>query len=145
MTPVGRWIPLTTEVVEEAMVDLVFPKIRHIALILAQETINNKIWQTRFFKCLSQDGFFGTLIRFDSSRWNLNPRVWSNGVNEHKHMIAIGDVGKSLVFYLSRSIQWCAAFLVHSYLMTSLKSRPISLSNTMAVFRPGPPVTEPPG
>ena len=44
MTPVGRWIPLTTEVVEVAVVDLVFSKIRHIALMLAQKTINNEIW-----------------------------------------------------------------------------------------------------
>jgi hypothetical protein len=43
MSPGSRWIPLTTEVVEVAVVDLVFSEIRHISLMLTEETIYNEI------------------------------------------------------------------------------------------------------
>ena len=42
MTPIVGWIPLTTEVVEVAVVNLVFSKIGHISLILTDETLYNK-------------------------------------------------------------------------------------------------------
>lgn len=84
MSPGSRRIPIATKVVEAAMVNLITTEIRHISLMFAEETIYNETRQTSFFKCLSQNGFFGALIRFDSSRRNLNPRFKGKGVNEDK-------------------------------------------------------------
>jgi hypothetical protein len=51
MPPGSRRIPLTSKMVEMAMMNLLTAKIRHIPLLLTQQAIQHQVVSSRFFKC----------------------------------------------------------------------------------------------
>src|SRR5262245_61268971 len=101
MSPGRRRIPMTPQVVEMAMVDLITPKIRHVPLMLTKVSIQSEICQTCFFEDLPQYGILKMFALVDRSCGNLYPCFWKVRVPENKQVMTMGNVGKNFVFDLS--------------------------------------------
>ncbi len=100
MLPRRGRIPLTPKMIEAAMMNLVTAKIRHISLLLTEETMQRKVSQSCFLIGFSQDSIFSLFMLFNSTSRNLYPRFWSTWVPEHKQMMMMGNIGHDFVLDL---------------------------------------------
>ncbi len=90
---------MASKMVKATMVDFVLPKIRHVSLMITEETLQGKICEPCLFKCLPQDGSLRMFICLNRSRRDLYPRFWRREVTEDEQMMMMSDVGEDLVFY----------------------------------------------
>jgi hypothetical protein len=135
---------MTPKMIEATMMNLVTVKVRHISLLLTQETVQRETSPSRFLTCFSQNCIFSPFIFFNSTGWNLYSRFWSIWVTEYQQMMMMGDVGKDFVLDLSHIkkpfflVQYFKKYITSSRSLRTVQSMPLG-KQAISTKRAGEP------